>query len=248
MKRLAAIPGSGPAWPRQLLGESGRLKLLLEAFGRIESLAPPLAWEVRQLIGWTAQAAELEASGESVTDSWVVVGQTIDDEDRLQVQRSWLLGRQVGRLALVLQFSVANQPFPESILPGTEQVGTLQFYPGALRLRARWQTRTGTLVELAGSSPGVDCIEEFLTSFAESHARLPWLNLLGGVIRRTVLVPGKDIWHLVDATDQALPLVGRAYWRLLAISGGRPADISGEWDGARWRPMGMFCDGRFWGA
>ena len=77
---------------------------------------------------------------------------------------------------------------------------------------------------------------------------LPWLNVLGGVIRQTVLAPGKDTWHLVDAADQALPLVGHDYWQLLAISGGRPADISGEWDGARWRPMGMFCDGQFWGA
>ena len=160
----------GPLWPERLLGECGRLNLLLEAFGRLDSLAHPLAQEVRQLVGWTVQAAELEASGECVTDSWVVVGQTIDDEDRLRVQRSWLLGRQMERLALVLQFSAANQPFPESILPGTEQAGTLQFYPGVSRLRARWQSRTGMLSELAGRAPGMDCIEEFLMSFAETHA------------------------------------------------------------------------------
>jgi len=38
------------------------------------------------------------------------------DEDRLRVQRNWLLGMHSKRSALVLQFSAAGQPFSESLL------------------------------------------------------------------------------------------------------------------------------------
>jgi hypothetical protein len=243
--RLASIPGSGPTWPTRLLGECGRLKLLIEAHGRLPTLDPPLAQEVRQLIGWTVSQPELEAAGEQATDSWIVIGQSLDDEDRVRVQRSWLLGRQSARLALVLQFSAMNQPFAESILPGTEQAGTLLFYPGVSRLRARWPTRVGA-VNQAADCPGLETIEAFLTCFTEIHARLPWLIVLAGVIDQAVLVPAGQRWQLVDRIGQALPLVDRDYWRLLAITGGRPASISGEWDGTAWRPLGVFSDGRFW--
>jgi hypothetical protein len=244
--RLASIPGAGRDWPARLLGECGRLKLLIEAYGRLDALDPPLAHEVRQLIGWTVSESELHANGEVVSDRWVVIGQSFDDEDRVRVERSWLVGRQTARVALVLQFSAAGQPFPEAILPGTEQSGSLVFYPGVSRLRARLQAREGLATEVTERPPGHDAVEELLEQFAQTHKRLPWLNLLGSVVRDAVLVPGDDQWHLVDAHDQALPVIGADHWRLLSVSGGRPADLAGQWDGRGWRPLGMFCNGQFW--
>lgn len=38
LRRLAAIPGSGADWPARLLGEMGRLALLIRAYERIESM------------------------------------------------------------------------------------------------------------------------------------------------------------------------------------------------------------------
>ena len=55
---------------------------------------------------------ELEQHGERVDDVWVVAGQWIDDHDRLLAA---FLGRgpAVGRVALILHFVLAGQPFPE---------------------------------------------------------------------------------------------------------------------------------------
>src|SRR5262249_42403665 len=157
-----------------------------------------------------------------------------DDEERVRVQRSWLVGRKTGRPALVLQFSAAGQPFPEPIVPGIEQEGTLVFYPGASRLRAKWGQRDGLVRDLRERPPGVDTLGEFLLSYAEFHARSPWMNQLGHVVHQSVLVPGSP-WHLVDREGVALPVAGSDHWRLLSISGGHPADIAGEWDGRAWR-------------
>jgi hypothetical protein len=34
-------------------------------------------------------------------------------------------------------------------------------------------------------------------------------------------------------------------WRLLALSGGHPLDLTGEWDGAALIPLGAFMRGEF---
>jgi hypothetical protein len=202
--------------------------------------------DIRQTIGWTVSQAEIEQSYEKIADTWVVVGQSLDDESRIRVQRSWIVGRNTGRLALVLQYSPGQQPFPESIVPGVEQLGVLAFFPGALGLRAKFVSREGTVQDLEQRPPTLAAIDELLKAFADCHAKFPWLTLLGHTIRDAMLVPSEDRWALVDDTGHQLPVAGNDYWRLLAISGGQPADIAGEWDGHLWRPVGMFSDGRYW--
>src|SRR5262249_32350260 len=111
--RLAAIPNSAPDWPRRLLGELGRLKLLLRACQRPDQLDAALQHDLRQIIGWTVSQEDIQRHGQRVEDTWVVIGQWVDDEDRIRTQRSWLVGRETLRMALVLQFSAGGQPFAE---------------------------------------------------------------------------------------------------------------------------------------
>ena len=44
--RLALLPRSAPDWAQRLVGELGRIKLLLHAYNRIDELEPALANEV----------------------------------------------------------------------------------------------------------------------------------------------------------------------------------------------------------
>ena len=48
---------------------------------------------------------------------------------------------------------------------------------------------------------------------------------------------------MCDADGAALPLTPGDYWLLLAISGGLPLDLAGEWDGRQLRPLGALSDG-----
>ena len=95
--------------------------------GRLEQLDAARQADIRGLIGWTVAVEDLPTLGETVADRWLVLGQRIQDEDRLRVQRNWLLGVHSKRSALVLQFSAAGQPFPESFVAGTQMEGDLVF-------------------------------------------------------------------------------------------------------------------------
>ncbi len=245
VSRLAAIPRSSRDWPARLLAELGRLKLLMHAWQRINHLTPQLQADVRQLLGWTASQADLELQGERVEDRWVIAGQWLDDEDRIRVQRSWLVGRSTCRTALVLQFAAPGQGFPESIVPGSEQEATVIFYPGAERQRARLLERRGAVESARHRPPGHATIEELLHAVALSLARQPWLSAFGAMLHDVTLLPPDDGWLVRDAAGQALPLTGRDHWKFLAVSGGRPFDLAGEWNGQALRPLGAFFDGSY---
>lgn len=243
--RLSLVPRSSRDWPARLLGEIGRIELLIHAWQRAESIDPQLRQEIRQFLGWTVSQPELERDGERVDDSWIVVGQWVDDEGRIRTQRSWLVGRETGRAALVLQFSAGGQPFPESIVPGGEQRATLVYYPGAVPQRAKFVNRTGTVESVTARFPGAATIREFLVGIARQLARQPWLAAFGAVLHDVRVVPQAEAWRVVDLRGDSIPLSGRTHWRLLALSGGHPFDMTGEWDGHVLRPLGMYLDNTF---
>ena len=54
-----------------------------------------------------------------------------------------------------------------------------------------------------------------------------------------------DRWLVQDANGDALALVSGDHWMLLALSGGSPVDLAGEWDGRALRPFGVVTGGRY---
>ena len=52
-------------------------------------------------------------------------------------------------------------------------------------------------------------------------------------------------WSVVDAAGDELPIHRRfpRAWELLAVSGGRPVGVFGEWDGEALWPMSVSTDG-----
>ncbi len=234
LRRIAGIPGASNDWPVKLLGELGRLSLLIQAYRRQDALDEDLREDVRQLIGWTLNQDELTARGEHVPDRWTVLGQWIDDQDRGREQRTWLLGERSGRLALVLQFSFANQPFPESFIPGSSFDAELHFYPGAYPLRARVGERAGEPDASHERLPGSARSRRFCARAPRpsraSHGWIAW-RVSCATSRRSASrrIPGGRAMQ----SGAGLPLEGSDHWRLLALSGGNPVDLIGEWDGER---------------
>jgi hypothetical protein len=245
LKRIGEIPGSGADWPSKVLGELGRLSLLTHAFRGLEHLDAGLQSDVRQLVGWTIDKDELAAQGEKVADEWLVLGQTLEDEDRLKVQRHWLLGRTSRRTALVLQFAVAGQPFPESIPPATAFEGDLIYYPSAAPQRAMIHARRQNIGQIAKPLPATS-IAEHLRATAEALARLPWNERSLAVLKNVRFAPRpKEPWLVVDERGDGLPLRRGGHWTLLALAGGWMIDFAGVWDGEMLTPLGLFVDGMY---
>lgn len=242
VSRWSEIPRSGRDWPTRLLLELGLAKLLIQAWQRLDMLDASLQQDVRQLVGWNVTQAELERDGERVVDLWLVAGQRTDDEDRIRVQRSWIVGRATGRWGMVLQFSPHNQSFADAIVPGSEQAGEVVFYPGAARQRAKFLIRE-QITGVAARPPGVDTIEMFLQQVSDALARLPWLSMFGVMLHDVIVTMRDELWYVRDRDGRCLPIAGRDHWRLLALTGGHPVDVAGEWDGYCLRPLGLYLDG-----
>ncbi|MGH2485788.1 MAG: SWIM zinc finger family protein [Ktedonobacterales bacterium] len=247
LRQLAGVPGSSEDWPERLVGGLGQLALLTHAYSRLDALDAPLRHDVRQLIGWTLSQEELTATGEQVTDDWLALGQWIEDGEQVRTQRAWLLGVQTRRPALLLSFSARGAPFPQTLAPGLRQRATLTFYPGGAPLRARLDSSEGESTPVTEVTAGLDSIEAFLAGVAATLARQPWQDRFLCALRRAtpVCLDDGNRWYLRDSQGVALPLIARNHWRLLALSGGYPVDVAGEWDGVALRPLGICSDGRY---
>lgn len=242
VSRWSTLAGSVPDWPQRLLDDFGRLQLLVHAYRRLEQLDAGLQSDIRQLVGWNVGQDEVDRDGERVEDDWVVIGQYLDDTDRVRVQRSWLVGRRTGRDALLLQFSAGGQPFPEAIAAGTGQHAVVAYYPGAARQRARFVSRAE--VTVAAEPPaGVASCDDFLDEVADGLARQPWTNHFAQVFRGVTFLPGETNWWLRDASGRTLPLARGACWKGLAVSGGAACDVACEWNGYELRPLGLWAGG-----
>jgi len=157
-----------------------------------------------------------------------------------------VVGKASDRLALILQFAPGSQPFTEQIIAGATIAGTLIFYPGAESRRAKFLDRTSTS-PTADRPAGQATIDRFFDDIALQLARQPWMSNFGGVLRDVRFATAEENWSIVDIAGRSLPLHDSEYMEALATSGGYPFDLSGEWDGRRFRPLGMITDGTFLG-
>jgi hypothetical protein len=240
LRGLAAVPHSGPGWDGRLLAEYALLRLLTIAYRRQAELPPPLRETVRSRVGFSLRQADVLASGEPVRDRWQVLGRRDTDQDRVRARRTWLHGRKTGRPALVLSFAPAGADLDDSLTPGTDADADLVFYPGAVPLRAIVAARHDTV---RSRPPGGDTVTGLLAGYAAALARDPWLDSWPAVLEVT---PSRSPAPAVsDAAGDALPLHPEAGpgWTLLALSGGHPVTVAGEWSPRGLWPLTAWDEG-----
>ncbi len=245
VRELAGIPASGEGWQGRLLERLGRLHLLLEAHRRLESLPESTRDDVRALVGWT-QSQEEVLAGAGVRDRWIVLGQRVEEEDRLRSQRRWLWGEQTGRAALVLHFAHGSQPLDTSLVPGTVVDAELAFFAGSFPLRALVKARHATAAACA-DGPGAATIAEALAAYSGALARNPWIERVPIALRAVHAVRHGGSWAVSDGDGTRLPL-SETYqrgWNLVALGGGRPIALAGEFDGDTLAPQGAWSEGRY---
>jgi hypothetical protein len=244
VRRIGFLAGSDPGWPRTVLEELGLVALASHAFRRIDDLDAPLRADLRQLVGFSLDKEDVIAAADRVEDDWVVVGQIVSEDERFRSQRTWLRGLRSGRYGLVLQFAPGTAPFEETLLPGSTIPATLAFWPGAFPQRALIHERRDAPGTPVQRLPGFEDVAAFLDSAAAAYSRQPFLERLCCTIRG--VMPFCEEKHFVrDQHGATLPLAGFDNWMLLAVSGGRPVDIAGEWNGRVLFPLAVAAEGTF---
>ena len=254
LRRLSPIPVSGDGWPGRLLTEYAQLHLLIRAYGALDGLPAPLAATVRSRVGFTTGREEVLA-GPGVTDHWLVLGRRDLLDAAVPARRIWLRGRDSGRFAVLLLFApggtfatgegtsagfAAGGGFgghPDAgLVPGTQLHADLHFYPGQPAMRAVIGARHGE----PGPAPQPDETDDvtgLLDRWSAALGQDPWLAEWPAVMAG-VPVPDEPRWRFVDGSGRAVPLLGaEPAWPLLAVSGGYPVALAGEWSPAGLTPL-----------
>ncbi|MBS1992032.1 MAG: SWIM zinc finger family protein [Cyanobacteria bacterium SZAS LIN-3] len=252
IRECASITSSKTNWQETLLNRLATIYLIARAFRNLQNLSPEMQEDVLAAVGFTqSQEALLTSPEAGIKDNWYVVGQSIYNEDRLRVQKSFLWGTATRRVAMVLSFAHGTAPFDVIIVPGHFYEAELVYYPSVYPLRALLKSQTNSTV-VAGTTnekmpQGITSIEEALKEYARALSCLPWLEELPLLLSQQTLVADTDnSIYITDKTGAALPLATRdsAGWQLLAFSSGLPLSLFGQFDGVKFTPLSAVHDSR----
>lgn len=236
LKELARIPGRDESWPTRLLQALGRLQLLIEAYAQRDQLPEALQIDLLTTLGISPGKDQVIATSKQVNDTWLVIGQAFDEEERLWVRRVWLESS-VGKRALLIDFSHGTRQFEQSYLTGACYLITLAFYPGSIPMRAL--VIDTPIKQDTSTLPKTSSLDNSLNQLATDLAVNPWLRPLPLKVSACIPLPAGNQWALVTDEQQTIPLaMARDHaWSLIAEATGRPVTLFGEWDGELLRPL-----------
>ncbi|MEM9770318.1 MAG: SWIM zinc finger family protein [Cyanobacteria bacterium P01_D01_bin.73] len=250
VRSLASIPHAGQDWPERMLRSLGLLHLLIQGYRRGDTLSPAMQAEVRSQLGWSPSQDDLRLRVKEndplvscEKDTWQVMGRVTFEEDQLKGQRFWLRGLHSQRWAQLLSFAYGNQTPDVSLVPGSCFVGELVFYPGTGVQRAFVATREEAMPQLAGKFAGDD-ISGAIASHGNALGQNPWLEHYPLLLEAVYLVFQEDRWWVQDAGGHALPVSSQFQqsFDALAITGGHPMTVFGEWDSETFLPLGILTE------
>lgn len=221
----------------RLLSEIGELYLFTKAYEKLYTLPIDLQQEILTTAGATIKK-ETVLKQEPVKDQWLVVGQTEGSEDNIRYRRTWLQGISTHETALLLDFAWRFNDF-EGVnwLIGSLLQAEIAFYPGTVRQRALVKDFAIIYepIELAGYSDW----EVFLRQYADALTQNPWLLQFPCLMDEVIPTIENNQLLLIDNQKKWLPVSSNeeAKWKILAISGGHPIQLFGEWDGRSLTPL-----------
>jgi len=241
--RLESLVHSGEGWPRRVLAQLGRMQLLAEGLKNYDSIPIGLQGDLRAYLGWSFEKEEILAYQPHVQDEWSVLGQTFIEHERLWERRTWLFGSN-GKAALLLDFAHGSRTFPVPLVPGIRFKAALAFYPAAFPLRALLAETPASATVVSTPFPAYPDFNTAFEEIATALAANPWLYNIPLAIEGVTPVYQNDQWLLRDSKGAIIPLASQRLdaWELLAVSGGKPLRVFGEWNGDSLHVMSFWAD------
>lgn len=227
-------------WQESVLTYLGELYLLCEAFRNYEDLPPALQNELLNQAGVGHRKKDLLLQ-DGLIDDWLVLGRKVRQEDKMEVQKTFLYSNLHKRHALLLEFAIGRgSDFETRLEVGTTFTAELVFYPSAYPMRAWFKEGAKPNPDFQLSNE-YESINEMLGAYANALQQNPFIQSFPALIHHLTPYKDADKTGLKDPKHQSipLPLAYNKLWHLLAISGGNPVPIFGEWNGKQFTPYGI---------
>ena len=233
----------------------------MRAWRRRDRLDPAAAGDLRVVLGWPTGRDEVLAgvgglnaeagvgglnveAGERVADRWLVAGVHRTDDGRLQAQRTWLRGLGTGRWALVLDFAVVGGTLRTAQVTGSVVAAELALYAGSEPRRALFATEPHVEAQAGDLGPATP-VAGALAAAADAVAANPWVPRVPVVLDRVALAAGgpRGAPVAVEPGGATLDLVAdQDPWPALALTGGHPTSVFGEWEHGSLRVLTVAVD------
>ncbi len=253
VKRVASRVGQHSRWHEDVLEEMAVLHTLARGALRTSMLPEQLGDGVHAATGLTTAKDDVLA-GVPSTARWHVVGQSRVREDRITVQRTWLLAIDEHKSpdlnshqqtwAMLLAFGTFGNEVVAEHFVGTQLHADVHWYPGATPLRALVGRVHDAPVAL-WHPPVSQTVQQATSAAGWAIAAEPWLERYPVCISAVPTPVGNGRWTLADQTG-AVPIVP-GFWKLaemVAVSGGRPITVMGESSADGLLPLTMWSSGQ----
>ncbi|MFQ5447754.1 MAG: hypothetical protein ACE5FF_12545 [Saprospiraceae bacterium] len=245
IRQLPALAGQDQ-WHEKMLGELGDIYLLLKGFQNLQHLPEGMQCDLLNLAGMNLKKDDVLANGSSLKDRWIVAGQIeTTEEGNLTARRTWLMGEDSRRYCLLLDFAWGGNDFEHTYVAGSVLLGEVAFYPSAYSQRVLFKNFeiSNDPISIGG---GYASFRAFAKAYAEALSANPWLWPFPALLEHTTPVFQKDTFVLVDAERKQLALLTdpASGWKLLALSGGHPISLFGQWEGTAFRPLSIMVNGQ----
>lgn len=229
-------------WSELVVQRLGVLYSLTQAFQQRERLPEALQQALYARLGKTMTKAQVIEQGIQQTDLWLVVAvREGEDVEGRAFRKVWLWGLKTQQWALLLEFSFGAVAYEQSYPLGSTWQGTLAFYSKAYPQRATWvHTQPQPPAQhLLPTVPTVS-LSTHLQQYSQALQQHPWLPSAPVALASltAILDPKQNL--LLFQGEQVLPcaaLPESTQWTLLALSGGHPIDLMGEWNGQEFLPL-----------
>ncbi len=243
VKEIAELNFYQKDWQEQLLQRFAFLHLLCEGFGRLDTLSELEQADIRSLIGFNQDLAELKKQ-DGIKTTWLVVGKEteIDAQTSLHIERNWVsptpaLPEGVG---LILNFAFRGQ-FPADYIrlsPGQFFEGELVFFPSSTPQRALIKSKNDLKISIF---PQGVSIKTAYRQHAEAFNQYPWQTRLPMLLAAITLVQQDATWYICDSENKVLALnpAFKNMWLLLALSGGKPVTLFGIRENETFLPLSV---------
>lgn len=246
IRSLQLLPTTYADWPERMLEELADLYLIASGFKQLENLPVALQEQLLRIAGINAKKSDVLAQ-EGILDEWGVIGEFEGvNIDNAGFRRTWLRGKTTRKIGLIQEYNYQNQGYQTHWKVGHIYEGELVYYPATYPLRALIKEPQVTDTRIA-SLKGYPTAELFRADYAEALALHPWLSEFPCCLENVIPVKEQGGLILVDQEKKIIPVHVKDanIWKVLAVSGGHPITVFGEWTGDVFVLLSMVAEGRF---
>lgn len=242
LKETYQILRTNSDWSELVVERLGVLYSLTQAFQHRQQLPDSLAQELYTCLGKTKTKAQVIEQGKHQTDTWLVAAVREDEDvEGRAFRKVWLWGLKTNQWAMLLEFSFGAVAYEQSYPLGSTWQGTLAFYSSVYPQRATWvHTHPQPPAEHLIPTVPTLSLDNHLKHYSQALLQHPWLPNIAVALSKIQVGFDPQKQLLLFQDQQTLPcatLPEATQWTLLAISGGHPVDLIGEWDGQVFLPL-----------